>query len=80
MPERRIPELQWLTLTDWLDAAKDADLESDAGVRKALSRLRRLAKNRLYPIWQKAFDGYLANNSNELPPIWRSSSPIRDAT
>jgi hypothetical protein len=67
MPEKRIPELQWLTLADWLDAAKDADLESDAGVRKALSRLRRLAKSRLYPDWQKAFQGYLENNGNQLP-------------
>src|SRR5436309_67341 len=37
-PEKRIPELQYLTLTDWLDAASGADFESDAGVRKALSR------------------------------------------
>jgi len=67
MPEKRIPELEWLTLTDWLDAVKDADLESEAGVRKALSRLRRLAKNRLYPVWQAAFRAYLDNNAGQLP-------------
>jgi hypothetical protein len=78
MPEKRIPELQWLSLTDWLDAVKDADLESDIGVRKALSRLRRLAKNRLYPDWQKAFQGYLENNANQLPADLAQLKPFFD--
>src|SRR5205814_701541 len=43
------------------------DLDSDTGIRKALSRLRRLAKNKLYPVWQKAFRSYLTNNNNQLP-------------
>jgi hypothetical protein len=67
MPEKGIPELQYLKLVDWLDATKDADLESDAGVRKALSRLRRLAKSRLYPVWQGALRAYLAQHENQLP-------------
>ena len=66
-PEKRIPELQYLTLADWLEATRDADLDSDAGVRKALSRLRRLAKSRLYPAWQQAFRAYLDKHDNQLP-------------
>jgi hypothetical protein len=78
-PEKRIPELQYLTLTDWLDAASGADLESDAGVRKALSRLRRLAKNRLYPAWQRAFRSYLDNNGNQLPTDLAQLKPYFEA-
>ena len=35
MPERSIPELQYLGAQWWLDRAKTADLETDAGVAKA---------------------------------------------
>src|SRR5207248_10546340 len=35
--------------------------------RKALARLRRLAKNRLYPVWQAAFREYLDHNAGQLP-------------
>jgi len=75
MPEKGIPELQYLTLADWLDVTKDADLESDAGVRKALSRLRRLAKSRLYPAWQRAFRAYLDKNDNQLPTVLAQLKP-----
>lgn len=46
-PALRIPELQLLTPNDWLEATKDAALDSDLHIRAALGRLRYLAKTHL---------------------------------
>lgn len=44
-----IPELRSLTDADWLRAAKEIDFEHEDAVRKTLSSLRTLAKNRFTP-------------------------------
>jgi hypothetical protein len=67
LPETKIPELQFLTEHQWLDAARDAELQSDAGVRKALSKLRSLAKQSFAPRISSALDAYLAANQGQLP-------------
>ena len=46
-PDKKIPELQLLIENDWLSAAKEANFDTDSDVRKALSNLRKLAKDRL---------------------------------
>lgn len=68
MPDKRIPELQFLTENHWLDAARDADLQSEVGVRKALAKLRSLAKNYFGSQLSGALDAYIEANQGQLPP------------
>ena len=37
LPDREIPELQIATEKEWANAAWDADLEAEEGIREALS-------------------------------------------
>ena len=73
MPDKQIPELKLLTDVDWLTATKEAKLGSDADVRRTLSRLRGLAKNRL-PLagglnaFINANNGQLPTNLSQLKP------------
>lgn len=43
-PEWRISQMDSLTENDWLDVTKDTDLKTEADYRKALARLRELAR------------------------------------
>jgi len=66
--DRKIPELQFLTEKDWADAAWNADLNTDDGIRVALSNLRGEAENIfLNQMMQTAIKKYLAANNNILP-------------
>jgi len=67
MPDKRIPELQWLKENDWLNAAQEATLDTDANIRRALSGLRSRAKAHLYPILQNALVAYIKANHEQLP-------------
>ncbi len=67
MPDKRIPELQFLTESDWLAVAKDATLQTDAEVRQALSKLRSLAKNKFGMLATHALDGFIRANNGDLP-------------
>lgn len=40
LPDREIPELQFVTEKEWANAAWDADLETEDGIRGALSQVR----------------------------------------
>ena len=44
MPDKKIPELQWLTAEDWLKDGKKADLETELAFAR-LERLRNSAKH-----------------------------------
>jgi hypothetical protein len=67
-PNREIPELQFLTEKDWADAAWSADLNTDDGIRVALSNLRGEAENIfLNEMLFAAIKKYLAANNNILP-------------
>jgi RNA polymerase sigma factor (sigma-70 family) len=67
-PDRKIPELQFLSEKDWADAAWSADLNTDDGIRVALSNLRGEAENIfLNQMMQTAIKKYLAINNNILP-------------
>lgn len=67
MPDKRIPELQWLNENDWLNAAQEASFDTDANIRGALSGLRSRAKAHLYPILQNALVAYIKANNEQLP-------------
>lgn len=45
-PEKRIPEMMFLTSNDWLSATLDITLDTDAKIRNALSKLRATAKQK----------------------------------
>jgi hypothetical protein len=68
MPEKSIPELQYLGPQVWMDRANLADLETDAGIAKVLSELREDAKHLLAALGMTpALRGYAAANSGQLP-------------
>ena len=67
MPDKRIPELQFLTEKDWAMAAWDADLTSNDGVRRALGALRERAIDRFLEEMMTSFKKYLAANGGVLP-------------
>ena len=67
MPEKRIPEMAFLTEKDWAAAARDANLGTDDGVRQALQALRSSAKNNFRNALQEAFKKYAnAINGSDL--------------
>lgn len=46
MPDKNIPEMRFLTSHDWLTVTLNNKMQTEAKVRYALSRLRRLAKDK----------------------------------
>jgi len=81
MPDKRIPELQLLTENDWLSATEDAKFDTDANIRKSISKLRSIAKTRLmigstlYNFTQ-ANNGQLPTDLDQLKPYFRT--PLDD--
>jgi len=79
MPDKKIPELQFLSEIDWADAARDADLNTDDGIRQALSKLREEAENTfLNDMMKNAIKEYLAANGNVLPSDLSQLKPYFD--
>jgi len=66
-PELDIPELQYLDEGDWIHFAKEADLDSEGGVRKVLADLRQRAKDRFAPIAMQALSSYAKANGGQSP-------------
>jgi len=67
MPDKKIPELKFLTEKDWINAAWNADFDTDDGVRLALSKLRDEAVATFLALTRTALKKYLAANDNILP-------------
>jgi hypothetical protein len=68
MPEKSIPELQYIGPQGWMDRANLADLETDAGIAKVLSELREDAKNHFAALGMTlALRSYAAANGGQLP-------------
>lgn len=66
-PDQRIPEMKSLSNEQWLDVAKDADLDSARGVRLALSRTREVAIFNFATSIQRALQRYMNANKNSQP-------------
>jgi hypothetical protein len=84
MPEKKIPELKYLTDQDWLHIAERVKLDTDADVRMALSGLRQTAKAYIGRMmrqalvdYTKASGGQLPTGLSELQPYF--PSPMDDA-
>ncbi|ATC63393.1 hypothetical protein CMV30_05175 [Nibricoccus aquaticus] len=67
MPDKRIPEMAYLTEDDWLEAAKSAKVETTLGARDALSTLRNLALKRFGKPLSAALDRYKKETKRPLP-------------
>jgi RNA polymerase sigma factor (sigma-70 family) len=65
MPDKKIPELQFMNDKDWLKATESAKFDTDADVRKTLSELRSIAKNNL-PMGRSLY-AFIQDNNGELP-------------
>ncbi len=71
-----IPEFQFLTDQDWLEAARrPKQLESDADFRQALNSLRSAAKNQFAATVQDALNGYAQANNGQLPADFTQLKP-----
>ena len=66
-PDQRIPEMQLLSDEQWLDVAKNADLDSTRGIRIALSRIREVATLNFAAAIQQALHTYMNANQKKLP-------------
>ena len=77
-PNNKVPELDLLDDRAWLDVARDADLESEEGIRKTLSELRHAAANRLAPMISNALNKYSERNDGRLPDQMTQLKPFLD--
>lgn len=76
LPQRAIPELANLTAGDWLKVAESADLQSEDGLRKAMSDARRAGKKRFLLETIEALKAYQSANSNQLPSSTTALEPF----
>jgi RNA polymerase sigma factor (sigma-70 family) len=65
MPEKKIPEIQFLDERDWFNISRWAKFDTEQEVRKTLSQLRRAAKDKL-PMGRSLYAFVHANNG-QLP-------------
>jgi RNA polymerase sigma factor (sigma-70 family) len=83
MPDKKIPELQFLDDNDWFTATKSAKFDTDADVRRTLSELRSIAKNNL-PMGRSLYafiqanNGQLPTDMSQLKPYF--SRPVTDSS
>jgi RNA polymerase sigma factor (sigma-70 family) len=78
MPDKQIPELKFLTAKDWTNAVWNADLDTDDGVRLALSKLRDESVDTFLALTRTALKIYLADNNNVLPADLLPLKPYYD--
>jgi len=77
-PAAWIPELQFLTDDDWLNAAKK-ELNTDEDMRRAMGNLRATGEGEFAPKIQNALEGYLQNNDGEFPSSLTLLKPYFDS-
>ena len=79
MPDKRIPELEFLTEKEWAMVAWDADLSSNDGARRAFAALRERAIDRfLFHGMSPAVEKYLAASGGVLPSDLSQLKPFFD--
>jgi RNA polymerase sigma factor (sigma-70 family) len=74
-PEAKIPELQYVTEQDWLNAAR-GELNSDEDYRRALSTLRSAGEGKFVGMIQKALKGYMRANNGRMPNEMNQLGPF----
>jgi hypothetical protein len=78
-PERRISQINLLTAADWLDATKEVKLDSEADLRKALGKLRGMARQKTAGDVGKALAQAMAANGGEVPANAQALAPYLPA-
>jgi RNA polymerase sigma factor (sigma-70 family) len=66
-PEQKVPELTLLPDLAWFTQATESDLETDQGIRSALSLTRKMAQNMFAPMMQHALEKFVTENGGNLP-------------
>ena len=77
-PDARIPELQFLTDQDWINAA-NGRLDDDADYRRALSTLRKAGEGKVATMLKKALTGYMQSSNGQLPTDLAQLQPYFDS-
>lgn len=78
-PGKKIPELALLKDSDWLQVAKEADLKTQIGTRRAFNDLRTRAKQAFGRELQQAFQRYAAANNDQMPSALAELRPYFDS-
>ena len=76
-PAANIPELQFVTEEDWLDAARQK-LNTETDYRRALSALRNSAQNKVVSMFQKAVTAYKDAGRGQFPTDFDQLQPYFD--
>ena len=77
-PDAKIPELQFLTDQDWINAA-NGRLDNDAAYRRALSTLRKAAEGKFAAMLNRAVIGYIKNSGGHMPTDLAQLQPYFDS-
>ena len=77
-PAAKIPELQFVTEQDWLNAAR-GELHTEADYRRALSTLRSAGESKVGSLLKKALTGYMRSNSGQKPTDLGQLKPYFDS-
>jgi RNA polymerase sigma factor (sigma-70 family) len=75
MPDKRIPQMDLLTEDDWLDAAKNAKVDTELGAREAIAKLRYSALERFSEPMREAMGRYTKANNKQLPSTAMELAP-----
>ncbi|HTY88277.1 MAG TPA: sigma-70 family RNA polymerase sigma factor [Candidatus Acidoferrum sp.] len=77
-PQAKIPELQFVTEDDWLNAARGS-LNGDADYRRAMSTLRSAGEHKVGNMLQKALKAYMQANHDQMPTDLAQLQPYFDS-
>jgi RNA polymerase sigma factor (sigma-70 family) len=77
-PNATIPELQFVTEQDWLNAA-NGKLDTEADYRRALALLRSAGESKVGSMLKKALTGYMRGNNGQMPTDLAQLQPYFDS-
>ncbi|MGH7992954.1 MAG: RNA polymerase sigma factor [Limisphaerales bacterium] len=77
-PDQRIPEMQFLTDWQWLNLAREADLDSEDGIDAALGGVRSEATLTFARVMQQALLKYMKANAGNSPNDPSQMKPFFD--
>jgi RNA polymerase sigma factor (sigma-70 family) len=77
-PDQNIPELGLLDDRTFQDVARDANLDTEDGIRTALSRLRFIAENKIANEFQPALQQFTQANNGNAPQSIAQLAPYID--
>jgi hypothetical protein len=77
-PDQRIPEMQFLTDSKWLDLVKDLNLDSEAEIQFAMHSARTSAKLTSAPMIEHALKKFIEANNGNWPNDVSQLKPFFD--